>query len=430
MKRVSWKRGMRLSDDLLRASDDNMAELISKAFILAANGRFGLLPSHQPFELTLNIGKGFVDVDSLTCLAMTKGGHLIDAQYDTRYNNNFDTRVMIPETLGVEEYILTINAQPGQWKDIPDGCEEPVYSFSLIAPDTIVPDNAVPIAHLVEEYGWRMDEEDFVPPCLFVSAHRKFEDLLSRFTEVLRFLDEKAQILAKSGIPNVVTVYWPFVQQLRIAADKERDFLTPMMLLSNVQKCVSAFTCACDLDPSIELSDAQMYRTYVLAPYNYREVYMRIKVGLDFCYTIVEKLERLVDNTPASVPPPAKPRSAKPKGPAKPKGSAAPRLMDESSVVICNTSETALPVLYQNASASIYFTTNGSQPTQKSSKAVKTRDGFMIKFDNGFRQEKGTESSKNITIKLMAMENGICSETSSYDVTLQKSQKIREAIPV
>ena len=148
MKRIAWKRGMRLSDDILRASDDHMAEVISKAFVLAANGRFGLIPSHLPFELTLNIGKGFIDVESLTCLAITKGGQLIDAQYDTRYNNTFDTRVIIPETPGIEEYILTINTQLGQWKETLDGCEEPVYTFSLIAPDTVVPDNAMPIAHI------------------------------------------------------------------------------------------------------------------------------------------------------------------------------------------------------------------------------------------------------------------------------------------
>ena len=422
MKRVSWKRGMRLTDVILRASDDNKAELIGKAFILAANGRMGLLPSQHPFELTLNIGKGFIDVESLNCLAFTKGGYLVDVKYDTRYDNSFETRMPIPDMPGVEEYMLVISILPGQWRDTADGFEEPVYTFSLIPTDTVVPDNAIPIAHIVDDYGWRMDEVDFVPPCLFVSSHRKYEDLLRRFLDVLALLDERAKAVARSGVHNVVSVFWPLIQQLRITADKGRELLTPMMFLAEVQKCVSAFTCACDLEESIELSDAKMYRSYVLAPYSYKEAYQRISVGIDICYSIAEKLQKLAESTP--VPRPVENIPVEPSRPV------APTLADESLKVICNTSETTLPVLYSIPSASIYFTTNGSNPTQQSSKAVKTREGFKMKFDNGFRKENGKEPVKNMTIKLVAIVDGVCSETASYNVTLQKDLKFRNAIPI
>lgn len=421
MKRVSWKCGMRLTDVILRASDDNKEELIGKAFVLAANGRMGLLPSQRPFELTLNIGKGFIDVESISCLALTKGGNLIDVQYDTRYDNNFETRMIIPDMPGVEEYVLIISIFTGQWRDTSDGFEEPIYKFSLIPTDTVVPDNAMPIAHIIDDYGWRMDEVDFVPPCLFVSSHRKFEDLQRRFLDVLVLLDERARSIARSGVRNVLSVFWPLIQQLRIAAEKERELLTPMKLLSEVQKCVSAFTCACDLEESIELSDAKMYHSYVLAPYSYKEAYQRISVGVDICYSIAEKLQKLADSTPA-------PQSApSPIEPAKP---AAPTIADENLKVLCNTSETILPVLYNISTASIYFTTNGNNPTQQSSKATKTREGFKIKFDNGFRKENGKEASKRMTIKIVAFADGASSEISSYDVILQKDLKFRNAIPI
>lgn len=412
MRRIAWKRGMRLTDDILRASDDNMEELIGKSIVLAATGRFGLMPSRNLFGLTLNVGNGFIDVETLSCLAVTKGGHIIDAQFDSRYNNNFVTRVMIPDTPGVEEYILTIDAQPGQWKETPDGLEEPIYTFSLIAPESVVPDNSVPIAHIVDDYGWRVDDIDFVPPCLFVSSHYKFQELLKRFAEALTEIDVKASAAFKSGAGRVIAYFWPLIQQLRITADKECDLLTPMMLLSQVQKCVSAFTCACDLDETIELTDAKMYRSYVVAPYNYKEAYQRIKVGVDICFAIAEKVEKLVDN---------KPKAQK---------AAGPKLADDSKKVDCNTSETTLSVIYNNTSATIYFTTNGSEPNKKSAKAAKSRDGYKIKFDNGFRKENGKEAAKTITIKMIAVEGDSVSETSSYDVTLQKNLKFRNAIPV
>lgn len=94
-KRICWKKGMRLTDEVLKASDDSSAQFVGHALALAAAGRFGLLPSSRPFGISLNITKGFVDVESLDCLAITRGGDLIDIQYDTLYTGAFDSRVQI-----------------------------------------------------------------------------------------------------------------------------------------------------------------------------------------------------------------------------------------------------------------------------------------------------------------------------------------------
>ena len=417
MKRISWKKGMRLTDEILRASDDAQFDFIGKSFLLAAAGRFGLLPSQRSFDVSIDIGKDYVSVTSLTCLAVTKDGHIIDVQYDTRYNNSFDTRVQIPSSSEMDEFILTVNSHSEQWKEVADGWEEQAYSFSLISPDSIVPDNAMPIVRIVDDYGWRVDDLDFVPPCLFVSSHRKYEELLNRFSDVLASLDGKAKAAANSSAHNLMVVFWPIVQQLRIAADKEWELWTPMTLLSKVQKCVSAFTCACDLDESIELSDAKMYKSYITAPYNYKEAYQRIKVGIDICHAIADKIEKLASALP----------SQPPKEMAK---LAAPKLADESKDIICNTSETTLSVIYNNSQAMVYFTIDGSDPSQKSLKASRARDGFKIKFDNGFRKEKGKESQKKIAIKLIAVEGDVYSDVSTAIVTLQKDLKFRNAIPI
>lgn len=413
---------MRLTDDILRTSDDKTIELIGKAFVLASAGRFGLLPSSKPFDISLNIGNGFVDVESLNCLAITKKGLLIDVSYDTRYSNNFSTRIAIPDMPGVEEYILTVDMQEGQWKDTFDGMEEPVYSFSLIPVENTISDNAMPIARIVDEYGWRMDDIDFVPPCLFVASHGRFQELQQRFLDVLAKLDAKSQLAAKSGAHNMISIFWPLVQQLRIAAEKEQDLLTPMMLLSNVQKCVSAFTCACTLDETIELSDAKMFQSYVLAPYNYRESYQRIKVGLNICISIAEKVEKIAENNPMR-PVPTSYNEV-------PREIAVPVLADASRPLVCCTSESSLSVLYSNTSATIFFTTDGSTPTPNSARATKTRDGFKIKFDNGFRKENGKENSRNITIKLFAVVGGESSDIATYTVALNKDLKFRDAIPI
>ena len=282
---------MRLTDEVLRSSDDSTIELVSNSLALAAAGRFGLLPS-MPFDLSVNISKGLVDVESLNCTAVTKSGNIIDAHYDTKFTNSFDTRIQIPEGNGEKKYILTID-YTGQWKDSNDGYEEPVYTFSLIVPNSPIPSSSLPIARIVDEYGWRVDDMDFVPPCLFVSSHQKYGDLLKKVSDVLSEIDNKAKNLLHSNGKDVIKIIWPVVQQLMITADKERDMMTPMELLANVQKCVSAFTCACELDDYIDLADADKFRSYIYAPYNYKDSYQRIKEGLDLCFSINEKVSKL-----------------------------------------------------------------------------------------------------------------------------------------
>ena len=48
-KRICWKKGMRLTDEILRASDNSTMELVRNGVALAAAGRFGLCPSVTPY---------------------------------------------------------------------------------------------------------------------------------------------------------------------------------------------------------------------------------------------------------------------------------------------------------------------------------------------------------------------------------------------
>ena len=387
---------MRLTDDILRASDNSTMELVSNALVLAAAGRFGLYPSESPFELSLNINKGLVDVEMLNCLAVTKGGCLIDVHYDTKFTNTFDTRIQIPERNGNKEFILTINAQLGKWQDTNDGYEEPVYSFSLIDPNSPLPDNSLPIAHIVDEYGWRIDDVDFVPPCLYITSHQKYIELKNQFEEVLKAIDTKTRNLLRSNAKETIRIFWPVVQQLLITINKECDLMTPMELLANVQKCVSAFTCACELDDYINLADADEFRNYVYSPYNYKDVYKIIREGLKLCFSINEKVEKLneVPQSPSTID--------------------APTILDSQLIKRCTNSKARIQITNNVQGATVYYTVDGSEPTQTS------KSGLMIQIDSGFNNSRKREPDKIVTVKVKAILNGISSNTNTYNITLQK----------
>ncbi len=400
-KRICWKRGMRLTDQILRASDNSREEYLGKAFALAAAGRFGLFPSSHPFELSLSITKGIVDVESLSCLGLTKDGQLIDVSYDTRYTGSFDTRVQIPDVRDEKEFFLAINAHSGEWRETNDGYEEPVYSFSLIPPNSPLPDYSMPIAHLVEDYGWRLDDVYFVPPCLFVSSHPKYEELLKQFLEVLKIIDLKALKYINSSGKMAIRVFWPIVQQLIITVDKERDLMTPMMLLSNVQKCVSAFACACELDENLNLADADAYRNYVMTPYSYKNAYHQIKEGLDICLSISEKVDKfqmVVEEAEVIKIP-------------------APSISHEQLFQNCKNQTAYVMVQSPDSNSEVFYSLDGGEPSRKL-----LRNG-SIPLDSGFSKTKAPEPDKSVVIKLKAVSNGQESEVAIYTVTLHKDFK-------
>lgn len=414
MKKISWRRGMRLSDNLFRASDDCILDVIGKVAVMVSAGRFGLLPSDEPFEVSLNFGNGCIDVDTLVCRAISRNGSLIDVGFTTRYDNNFTTRLDIPDLPGVEEFLLVLEVVPGQWKETADCFEEPVYTFSLIGADSAVPDNGVPVARIVNDYGWRMDQIDFVPPCIVVSAHPKYIELLNRFSDLLSAMDIKSKGAIGSGAHGAVTVFLPIVEQLQIAVDKFRDTISPIELLGRVQQCVSAFTCACELNPIVAFPEAKMFQSYSRAPYTVKEAYTRINIGLKLCATILEKVSAWAGMS----------------APQREESHAAPSIAAGNTHIVCNTSETSIPVEYASSSATVYFTTDGTLPTQSSMKALRMRDGYRIKFDNGFRKEKGSEPDKNLNINLIAYDGASRSNVASYTVSLHKDMKFRNAIPV
>lgn len=403
-KRVCWKRGMRLTDDILRASDNCNAELVTNAFVLATAGRFGLFPSAYPFEVSLDIANGIVDVVSLDCKAITKGGNLIDVHYDTKYSNSIETRVRIPDNQEAKEYILLVNAEPDQWLGANDIYEVPTYTFSLIASNTPIPDNSMPIARIGNEYGWHIDDINFVPPCLFVSSHPKYLELLKQFAEILSSINSKAVNLLNSNGKDVIRVFWPIIQQLMITVNKECDLMTPMTLLSNVQKFVSAFTCACELDDNLELTDSDTFRNYVFAPYNYKDAYQKIKEGIELCFSISEKVEKLSEVKHVSTKLPS------------------PTIDSEHLVKRCTSPQTSIPINYTNLEATVYFTIDGSDPSISSARAQRGKKGLMISFKNGF-VGSSPEPDKTIVVKLKAMTRNSETETGEYHVRLKKDPR-------
>lgn len=401
-KRISWKKGMRLTDEILSMSDNCTSELIGKALVLSAGGNFGLFPNSRPFSLSLDINKNIIDVVSMNCLGITRDGTLIDVNYDTNYTNSFDTRTLIPGSNEDAVFILCVSST-GEWRDTNDGLCEPAYSFNIIDENTSVPANSLPIARIVyDEYCWRMDEIDFVPPCLFVSSHDKYEELYSRFKQLLGKLDTILPHKFITEQKEALKIYWPIVQQLAITIDKEKYFMSPMMLLGSIQKCISGFVLACSLDDYITLGDPEIFQNYVRTPYSYKNVYKKIKEGLELCTSISVKIDGFEAEEPAPKPGPAL---------------SAPTLSSDQLNQSTKTGRIKLTVGNVFDGAELYYSVDGSEPS------ILSKKGSVITVDPHFKSDKNPEPDKQMTIKLRYKYNGSYSSIGTYQINVHKDYK-------
>lgn len=279
---------MKLTDSLFRLSDDFRDELSSSAFYMMSAGRFGLIPSRFPFHITLNFTKNFVEVTEICCTAVTKCGLLIDLSYNTVFNRVCDVNVPLPKEGG--DCYLLLNVKEAEW--VPTGAQtcEPAYFFTLVSSNTPVPDRAVPVAHIVDEYGWRMDNVDFVPPCIFLSSDRKYMELRDTILESVSLIDLRLSEVASSECRTAVMMMWPVIQQVRISLTMDVELMTPMVLLGLTQKCVGAFYAACLMDEHISLENRESYENFFRMPYDFRNVYQKIREGLKWCVTISDRI--------------------------------------------------------------------------------------------------------------------------------------------
>ena len=301
-KRISWKKGMRLTDEVLLAADNCTATTLSQSFMLASSGRFGLMPSIRPFRLSLSITSGYAEVMDLDMLAITRAGDVIDMSITGNLADTSTTRVPLPDN--DDEAFLIVNIEPNSWQDDEDGFMTPTCTFVLISPQTELPVHAVPIGHLVHDGEWKEDTARFVPPVLHLSGHHRWDELRTMLVDVLKSIHEKTKAQANSPVKTAISIYWPIVQQVFIQANTEQGTMTPATLLGCVQRVVGGFALACEVDDVLTLEDAQTFYNFAQLPYSYQKAYLRIKQGIGMCRAIDEKIDKFSLLGAAPPPPP------------------------------------------------------------------------------------------------------------------------------
>lgn len=289
--KVTWKKGMRLSTEVFEAVDSSNDYNLRQSILLASNGRMGLFKAAKPFELSVNITNSVLEVVTLSCHGITKNGKLVDIDFDSNFNHTFDTRVAIPTTPDSEAFILTVKIHEQEWREVSEMLSEPKYSFAIIGENNIIEGNSFPVGRLVNQYGWRLDEIEFVPPCLYVSAHAKYLELVTKAKSLFKKISDQCLSSPDCIAKQLISIIWPSTSSAFITLDKDWETMTPNQLYSTIQQIINSFLIGCSIDAHINLENKESFISYVEQPFDNQNVYNNISKGLDLCAEISGKMD-------------------------------------------------------------------------------------------------------------------------------------------
>lgn len=293
---------MRLGTEVFNAMDNANEDALRMVSLLGSAHRYGLFPSVKPFELSVNINGNAVDVTSLSCHGITKSGCFIDIDYDSNFGSTFDTQITIPNGPDVEAYYLVIKVYEDKWREINETFSELCYSFELVGENSPVADNCLPIGMLVNQYGWRLNETDFVPPCLYVTAHPKYVEQFERVRAFAKEISSKCLTSQNCVAKSLLTQVWISSSNVYSRLDKERDTITPGQLLSSLQQLVSSFLIGCFADDYVTLDNQDPFVLYAQKSYDAKNIYRDIEYGLTLCAEISTKMNAVCSMTEVQSP--------------------------------------------------------------------------------------------------------------------------------
>lgn len=295
---------MRLSTDVFDAMDAYTNEGLCLSNIIATGGRQGLVAASTPFELSLNIGNNIVEILSLSCRGVTRGGSIIDIEFDSNFNHTWDTRLVFEADNPEQALLLVVKMHPGKWREVNEMLSEACYTFSLVAENSPLDANSLPIGRIVNEYGWRLDETRFVPPCLFVNAHPAYVQLAVRAKTVFDSIGAMCRGAQSCVARHLLSTVWQAADDNRTDIETAGDALTPWQLLDALKKMSAAFIRGCALDDYVTLEDAALFESFASKPLDNSHIFNDLHRGLELCEQIVIKMETVSQMSQPQVVPP------------------------------------------------------------------------------------------------------------------------------
>ena len=179
--RINWMPGMEITAQTFLGMAENWNYKYRLALRAAlGNNRMGLLPE-SVFSCNGIFVKNRFEVDHLQCLALLTSGRIVSADEDVQ--------VTIPMLFG-DRYYLTVGFGEDNTEYEKEGVPfiRPHYVYGINTLEEIEANDLFPLLRFSVTDGVFSMDSDFIPPCLLLTADKRFKDYIDRYVEKLMLL--------------------------------------------------------------------------------------------------------------------------------------------------------------------------------------------------------------------------------------------------
>ena len=264
--RVAWQAGMRLTDEIFRASDEYYLSCLQPLYAVLVNGDYGFLglPIFR-YELT----ESALSVIKLEADAICYSGKLIRLSYSREERTLFQNISLLDTT---EPLILYIDAASEKTVNVSQNethvplCDAD-YQI-LIRPENEHYNNpdAVPLARFTYKHGWSADPT-FIAPCISLRANGMLLRSASNYVVELERLIKALQESKDTTQFLLVMSAIPVLTRIAVEVEKESDKMSPRHLITLMQEGIQALLALLEMEKGVTVPEMERCVSFVGSHY-------------------------------------------------------------------------------------------------------------------------------------------------------------------
>lgn len=185
--RINWMPGMELTAETFSGMSEqwDFRQRLALQAALGSN-RMGLLPGAE-FICNGIFANSRLEVSHLQCMALLPSGRIVSADEDIQ--------VPIPMLFG-EKYYLTVGFSSEQSEFDKKGVPfiRPRYVYAIHTLDEVEADDLFPLMRFQASEGVFTIDMAFIPPCLLLTEHVRFQEYIDKYVGLLTTLGTHANL--------------------------------------------------------------------------------------------------------------------------------------------------------------------------------------------------------------------------------------------
>lgn len=284
--RVAWQAGMRLTDEIFRASDEYYLSCLQPLYSVLVNGDYGFL-NLPIFRYELN--ESALSVIELEANAICYSGKLIRLLYSREERTLFQN-INLPDT--TEPLILYIDATSEKTvminqneKSVPL-CDADYQILVRFESEHYNNPDAVPFARFIYKHGWCADST-FIAPCISLRANGTLLRSASNYVVELEGLIKSLKESKDTDQLLLIMSAIPVLTRIAVEVEKESDKMSPRHLITLMQEGIQIMLALSEMEHGVVVPEKERCISYVESHYTPYIISEMINEGIYLTHALI-----------------------------------------------------------------------------------------------------------------------------------------------